>query len=167
MFLIANWKAYVEDLPKAKTLVAAAKRAAKRGEERIVLAPPAPLMGHLALMRLGPVALAAQDVSLTTGGAHTGEATAQAFAAAGATYALIGHSERRAAGDSDRIVAEKLAHAVAHGLTPVLCVGEAARDADGRYLQGIREQLGAAVASATPQIRRAGRVASGAGMGVW
>ena len=153
MLVVANWKAYVEDLAKAKRLVAIGRRGAARSGVEVVLAPPAPLLGLLARGKRGGVTLAAQDVSATTGGAYTGEATAAAYAAAGACYAIVGHSERRAAGDSDIVVAEKLQHAVAHGLTPILCVGEAARDHEGRYLSIVREALAAALGGLTPKGR--------------
>jgi len=42
----------------------------------------------------------------------------------GARYSLVGHADRRAAGDTDGIIAEKLALAVRDGLIPILCVGE-------------------------------------------
>lgn len=145
MLIVANWKAYIEELAKAKKLFALAKRLAGGTGISIVLAPPAPLLGALAVRNKSKVAFAAQDVSLTTGGAYTGEVTAQAYAAAGATYAILGHSERRAAGDTDAIVAEKLAHALAHGLTPILCVGEKERDGEGRYLAVVREELTLAI----------------------
>ena len=107
----------------------------------IVLAPPSPLLGSLAARNRSKIAFAAQDVSASMGGAATGEATAGAFAAAGAVYAIIGHSERRARGETDMLIAEKLSHAVAHNLIPILCVGEHERDNEGRYLSFIREQL--------------------------
>jgi triosephosphate isomerase len=88
-----------------------------------------------------PVAFAAQDVSVTTGGAQTGEVTAQAYAASGATYAIIGHSERRAQGDTNSRVQEKLSHALAQGLIPILCIGEHERDTEGQYLAFLREEL--------------------------
>ena len=138
MLIVANWKAYVEDLPKAKKLFATSKSLAKRNISTIVLAPPAPFLGALAAGNTSAVAFAAQDVSATLGGAQTGEATAPAYAGAGATYAIIGHSERRAAGDTDALVAQKLALSLSHGLVPILCVGERARDGEGRYLSFIR-----------------------------
>lgn len=147
MLIVANWKAYVEDLAKAKKLFALAKRLANTTGTTIVLAPPAPLLGALAARNKSRVAFSAQDVSRTTGGALTGEITAQAYAASGATYAIIGHSERRAVGDTDALVAEKLAHALAHGLTPILCVGERERDGEGRYLAIVREELTLAIES--------------------
>ena len=153
MLIVANWKAYVEELAKAKKLFALAKRLASAAKVRIVLAPPAPLLGALAARNRSSIAFAAQDVSRTTGGAETGEITAQAYAAAGATYAIIGHSERRSAGDTDPIVAEKLAHALAHGLIPILCVGETEHDGEGRYLALVREELTAALSPLSPKER--------------
>ncbi|MDO8593747.1 MAG: triose-phosphate isomerase family protein [bacterium] len=145
MLIVANWKAYVEDLAKAKKLFATSKKLAKGTSNHIVLTPPAPLLGALAIRNKSKVAFAAQDISATTGGARTGEVTAQVYAAAGATYAIIGHSERRAAGDTDALVSEKLAHALAQGLTPILCVGEKERDGEGRYLAVVREELTLAI----------------------
>lgn len=153
MLIVANWKAYVEELTKAKKLFAVSKRLARTTKIAIVLAPPAPLLGALTVRNTSKVAFAAQDVSLTTGGAETGEATAAAYAAAGATYAIIGHSERRAAGDTDTAIAEKLARVLAHNLTPILCVGESERDGEGRYLSFIREELTTALRTLAPKER--------------
>lgn len=153
MFIVANWKAYVEEYAKAKKLFMTSKRLARESSCIIVLAPSAPLIGALALRNKSAVAFAAQDVSLTTGGAKTGEVTAQVYAATGATYAIIGHSERRSAGDTTAIVAEKLSHALAHGLIPILCVGEKERDGEGLYLSVIREEITTAIESLTPKER--------------
>lgn len=152
MLIVANWKAYVDDFAKAKKLFALAKRLTSK-DIRVVLAPPAPLLGTLATRNKSNVAFAAQDVSLTAGGALTGEVTAGAYAAAGATYAIIGHSERRAAGDTDAIVAEKIVQALSHGLTPILCVGETERDGEGKYLSVVREGLTLALSPLTQKER--------------
>ena len=96
---------------------------------------------------------AAQDVPAPRGGAATGEVTARMCETSGASYAIIGHSERRAAGDTDSIVAEKLAHALAHDLIPILCVGEHERDSEGRYLAYVREEITSALASLTSKER--------------
>ena len=153
MLIVANWKAYVEDIGKAKKLFAISKKLAKETGIKIVLAPSSPFLGALVLRNKSNVVFAAQDVSRTTGGARTGEATAQSYAAVGAKYAIIGHSERRAAGDTDAVIAEKLSHAVAHGLTPILCVGEHERDGEGRYLNFIREELTNVIRPLSPKER--------------
>ena len=153
MLIVANWKAYVEDLAKAKKLLGASKRLSNTTGITIVLAPPAPLLGALAVRNKSKVAFSAQDISVTAGGARTGEITAQAYSTAGATYAIIGHSERRTAGDTDAIVSKKLAHALAQGLIPILCIGESERDGEGRYLAVVREELTLAVEPLAPKDR--------------
>jgi len=153
MLIVANWKAYVEEFAKAKKLFAESKKLAHQTDCEIVLAPPAPLLGALAVRNKSSVAFAAQDVSKTAGGAETGEVTSQAYTAVGATYAIIGHSERRSAGDTDAIISEKLAHALAQGLIPILCVGERERDDDGAYLTFIREELTRAIEPLAPKER--------------
>jgi triosephosphate isomerase (TIM) len=164
MLIVANWKAYIEDLKKAKKLFSVSKRLARTTGIDIVLAPPAPFFSVLAAhnkpaspktpSRGGSrVAFAAQDISATTGGALTGEATAAAYASSGAAYVLVGHSERRAKGDTDSVVAEKLVRALAHGLIPILCIGEHERDPEGRYLALVREELTTALTALSPKER--------------
>ncbi|MBI3572232.1 triose-phosphate isomerase [Candidatus Kaiserbacteria bacterium] len=153
MFIVANWKAYVESLAEAKKLAELAKRLAAKTRVSLVIAPPAPLLAFLAARNRSSIGFAAQDVSAETGGAETGEVLAQISASAGATYAIIGHSERRARGESDEVVARKLAHALAQGLIPILCVGEHERDAEGGYLTFVREQVSSALEPLEPKER--------------
>ncbi len=158
MLIVANWKAYVEDLARAKKLAVLAKRLAGTTKHDLVLAPTAPFLALLAARNRSSVAFAAQDISATVGGAATGEISARACAGAGATYVLIGHSERRAAGlpgqgDTDAIVAEKLRRALAQGLVPILCVGERERDTEGHYLAFVRAQMTSALDAVEPNER--------------
>ena len=153
MLIVANWKAYVEDVKKAKKLFSTSKRLARVTGATIVLAPPAPLLGALAVNNKSAVAFSAQDISATTGGALPGAATAGAYAAAGATYVIVGHSERRAMGDTDSVIVEKLARTFANGLRPILCIGERERDSEGRYLSFLREELTVALRALTPKER--------------
>ncbi len=145
MLVVANWKAYVEDVSKAKKLAALAKRLQKATKVRITLAPPAPFIGLLAPRGSAELHFAAQDIGAGASGAHTGELTAAMYASLGARYTLIGHSERRAAGDAREVVVEKMKHAHVHGLTPILCVGEKVRDTEGQYLAELRADIVSAV----------------------
>lgn len=153
MLIIANWKAYVEEAAQAKKLYATAKRLASASKHELVLAPPAPLLSLLSAKNRSRVAFSAQDVSASTGGAATGENTAAAYAAAGASYAIVGHSERRAMGETDATIALKLRHALAEGMTPVLCVGERERDLEGHYLSFVRAEITAALEQLEPKER--------------
>jgi len=67
----------------------------------------------------------AQDVSQHTSGAYTGEVSPQFLAKLGCTYAVVGHSERRQYhGEDEAVTNAKVKSALAHGLVPILCVGE-------------------------------------------
>lgn len=70
-----------------------------------------------------------QDVSEHDSGAYTGEVSGAFLAKLGASYAIVGHSERRQYhAETDAIVGRKAAAAVRHGIVPVICVGETAED---------------------------------------
>ena len=71
------------------------------------------------------VAWGAQNLSEHAQGAFTGEVSASMLQDFACRYVLVGHSERRSIyGESDAVIAEKFAAALAAGLRPVLCVGE-------------------------------------------
>lgn len=72
-----------------------------------------------------PIAYGGQDISEHESGAYTGETSGQMLAALGATYALVGHSERRQYhAETEQITNAKVKAAFAAGLVPILCVGE-------------------------------------------
>jgi triosephosphate isomerase (TIM) len=78
--------------------------------------------------------LGAQNVYFEEKGAFTGEISAGMLEALKVGYVIVGHSERREVfGETDEVVARKVKVAFAHGMTPILCVGESAeeREASG------------------------------------
>jgi triosephosphate isomerase len=71
------------------------------------------------------LSLGAQNASLATSGAHTGEVSATMLQEMGCRFVLVGHSERRSLyHESDRDVAARFRQVLAADMTPVLCVGE-------------------------------------------
>lgn len=152
MLIVSNWKAYVETAKNAEALFASAKKLAKKYPHELVLAVPSPYIGLLH-SNTSAVTLAAQDISATLGGAETGEVTAGLVADLGARFVIIGHSERRALGETNEIVAEKIQHAFAHGLRPIVCVGERERDVDAQYLKLIRAEIASAFSPLTQRQR--------------
>jgi triosephosphate isomerase len=70
-------------------------------------------------------ALGAQHCHWEDKGAYTGEISPVFLAKLGVQYVIVGHSERRELfGDTDEIVARKVSAIIAHGMTPIVCVGE-------------------------------------------
>ena len=66
-----------------------------------------------------------QDISVHASGAYTGEVSGPMLAKLGCTYAVVGHSERREYHDeTDEVVNAKAKAALAHGLVPIVCMGE-------------------------------------------
>ncbi len=152
MLIVGNWKTYVETVTKAKALLTNAKRIVAKGGNEIVIAPPAPYLGVLFAGK-SKVGFASQDISLASRGAATGETTATMLTSLGVTYAIVGHSERRAKGETDALVTEKVRHALTNRIIPILCIGELTRDPDGKYLKRIREEVSTVYASLTPSER--------------
>lgn len=70
------------------------------------------------------IAIGAQNCSEFSAGAHTGGTDAALLAEMGASYVILGHSERRAAGETDARVKAKAERAITQGLRPIVCVGE-------------------------------------------
>lgn len=95
-------------------------------QSELAVCPPYPFLSMAERMLAGSeVGLGAQNVSTEEGGAFTGEVSAAMLAEFGCRYVICGHSERRSLyGESDAIIARKLALACRHGLTAILCVGE-------------------------------------------
>jgi len=71
------------------------------------------------------VGLGAQNCADKASGAYTGEVSAAMIASTGATYVILGHSERRAYyGETNAILKEKVMLALENNLTPIFCIGE-------------------------------------------
>ncbi|XP_055136835.2 triosephosphate isomerase isoform X2 [Symphalangus syndactylus] len=71
------------------------------------------------------IAVAAQNCYKVTNGAFTGEISPGMIKDCGATWVVLGHSERRHVfGESDELIGQKVAHALAEGLGVIACIGE-------------------------------------------
>ena len=107
-----------------------------------VVCPPHVFVGDLRKSVTGHrCVLGAQNAWIDSEGAYTGEISPAMIASLSLPYVIIGHSERRAMGETDELVNKKIIAALKAGLTVVLCVGEHERDADGEYLKFISAQL--------------------------
>lgn len=119
----------------------------------LIIFPPALSLAAAVESRGGrpEVHLGVQNIHWGEKGAFTGELSVSMVLDAGATYALVGHSERRHVfGETDGEVALKVGACVASGLTPVVCVGETLEERRGGRLEEVIErQLEAALEGLT------------------
>jgi triosephosphate isomerase (TIM) len=116
-YAIANWKMNLppDGIPSYLRGLQAPK------STQVVVAPPFPYLKEMA----GQVTLAGQNCAEQRAGAFTGEVSPDMLRDCGAEFVILGHSERRTLfGESDEMIARKLAVAIDAGLRPILCVGE-------------------------------------------
>ena len=138
--LIGNWKMH-GDGTSLPAIAAIAARAAAAREVEVALCLPATLI-HRAAATCPSLVIGGQDCHHEAHGAHTGEVAPAMLGEAGAQLVILGHSERRAAGEIDAQVAAKVRAALAAGLRVVICVGETlAERRDGRALAVVSDQL--------------------------
>ncbi|MBI3957131.1 MAG: triosephosphate isomerase [Candidatus Kerfeldbacteria bacterium] len=128
-FLIANWKLYVSGKASVKLARTYRSRFGGKKYPRVaqVLCPAMPELETLAVvLQSSGIALGAQTVGHPATAAATGDVSAVTLKEIGCRYVIVGHSERRAAGETDADITLKLRAAAKAGLVPILCVGEPA-----------------------------------------
>ncbi len=129
-YIVGNWK-----MNGTRAMLAEARAidrgAARHPGVRVAVAPPFTLIQTLA-EKAEAMAIGGQDCHAAASGAYTGDVAAAMLADAGATFVILGHSERRAIhGETDDVVRAKAEAALSAGLEVIVCVGEteAQRDA--------------------------------------
>ncbi|MAD75317.1 MAG: triose-phosphate isomerase [Rheinheimera sp.] len=142
--IAANWKmngsrALVETVSQQLTTL--------NSEVDVLICPPATLLAYFPVSE--HYSLGAQDISEHAEGAYTGELSGSLINEAGASFVLVGHSERRQYhAETDQLVCAKIQQAIAAGLTPVLCIGETLAERQQENTeQVIAKQLAAVYAS--------------------
>ena len=107
-----------------------------------IICPPAHLL-HSAASLPGPLAIGGQNCHHAPSGAFTGDISAEQLADCGASYVILGHSERREGySESDSLVRDKARAALNSGLTPIICLGESQEQrVDGRAIEVVLAQL--------------------------
>ena len=128
-YIVGNWK-----MNGTRALLAEA-RAIDRGASRapgvrVAIAPPFTLINPMA-DAVQEIAVGGQDCHVQPSGAFTGDISAPMLKDAGATFTIVGHSERRAMhGESDAVVLAKAEAALGAGLDVIICVGETEAERD-------------------------------------
>ncbi len=127
MLIAGNWKMHT--VPDAAVELArdVARRVRSHADSvAVAVCPPSISLAAVGeVVRNTPVRLGAQTMHEAEQGAYTGEVSAPMLGAVGCHYVILGHSERRQLfGEIDAGVNRKTLAALAHGLVPIVCVGE-------------------------------------------
>lgn len=142
--VIANWKMHPKSPRDAARLAHFVGRELKKVRNvEVVLAPPflyIPIVLGV-IKRDAGLKIAAQDTFYENGGAYTGEISPLQLKASGARFVIVGHSERRALGETDEVVNKKIKAVLESGMRAVLCVGEKEKERDVVFPKIIREEL--------------------------
>jgi triosephosphate isomerase len=156
-YVLSSWKMYptVDQAQSSfEALQAGLHERAQRGDvvPRVILCPPfLSLVPFAALVDHDLLALGAQNCHWEAEGPYTGEISPRMLQGL-VDYVLVGHSERRAAGETDEQVARKVTAVAVHGLTPILLVGEdePSEDAILRSEDQLRQGLSGVEVSSQP-----------------
>ncbi len=111
---------------------------------------------HLAsvseLLKGSIIQVSAENCADKASGAYTGEVSAAMVASTGATYCIIGHSERRTYyGETHEILKQKVALALENSLRPIFCIGETKDEREaGNQNAVVKAQLEGSVFNLTP-----------------
>ncbi|MDP3962294.1 MAG: triose-phosphate isomerase [bacterium] len=141
--IVGNWKMNPTTLSEAVNLFKKVKNTAQRlAHTHVIVCPPFPYITKFTSSTAKPsVGIGAQNAFFEERGAFTGEVSPVMLRDLGVSHVIIGHSERRAEGESDEIVAKKVQAVLESGIHPIVCVGEKDRDAHGLYLDILRIQI--------------------------
>lgn len=137
--IVANWKLNPSSLDEAECIVKGLG-AKKLKKVEVVICPPAVFLSKLALKKGGAL-FGVQNIFYESVGPFTGEVSAGMARSAGASFAIVGHSERRAMGENNADVSKRVLASVKVGLKTILCVGEKERDLHGHYFSYLKAQI--------------------------
>ena len=153
--VLGNWKMH-GTIAEARTLAGGVRDGLKRPRGVDVgVCPPFTALAAVAETLAGSsVRLGAQNCHYEASGAHTGEISPPMLVDLGCRLVLLGHSERRKEmGETDEQINKKMHAALAHALTPVLCVGETAEERrQGLTFTTVEGQLRAGLAGLGPEL---------------
>ncbi|WP_409433686.1 triose-phosphate isomerase [Litorimonas sp. RW-G-Af-16] len=146
--IAANWKMHgdMSWIDKVTELDALLPKN-EREHVDLLLCPPFTMVSTMHVLG-SPLSIyiGAQNCHADVSGAHTGEVSAEMLADAGASYVIIGHSERRAAGETNADVRAKAEAAKRAGLTAIVCVGESLAQREvGEAIATVLAQIEASV----------------------
>lgn len=162
--VVANWKMAPRTLLEAKKTFTTYKKfmlrrgyagQAKNSDKgvTVVFCPPFQYIRDLKKDYKGnKIFFGAQDIFYEKEGAYTGEISGDMIKDLGARFVIVGHSERRALGETNEIISKKLKTSLEFGFHTILCIGEKERDFEGNYLKELSQQISGSLSNISPSL---------------
>ena len=140
--IIGNWKMNPVKSAIAKTHFLAVKKGIQTYKNvDVAVAVPFVYLAELGKLVSARLSLAAQNAAAEKEGPFTGEISPDMLAGCKVTYSILGHSERRALGETNELISRKIKASLKAKLTPVLCVGETDREHGMWHLGSVKTQI--------------------------
>lgn len=138
-----NWKMN-NNQTTTKSLLMALRNITVPAESRVMVAPPfVHLFQSFNLTQGTPISVAAQNMHAAPSGAYTGEVSADMIKSVGVESVILGHSERRTYfGETNSLLAEKVASALDQGMEIIFCFGEQLEERkQNKHFEVVEQQL--------------------------
>ena len=141
--IVANWKMNPPTLKEAKLLFNSVKKGLKNIKNtEVVICPPFIYIPTFQHSNIRTIKLGAQDCFWRKKGAFTGEISPKMLKNLGCEYIIVGHSERRALGETGEMINKKIKAAIKAKLKPILCIGETFKERKkGKTFKVLKNQL--------------------------
>ena len=143
--IVGNWKCNPTSLNEAKKLFNSVKKGLRNIKNvKVVICPPFSYLSLISSFLIPPSSfkLGAQDCFWEEKGAFTGEISPLMLKDLGCKYVIVGHSERRALGETDEMINKKIKAVLKAKLTPILCIGETLKERKkGKTFKVLKTQL--------------------------
>mgnify|MGYP002845823266 CR=1 FL=1 len=132
MYFIANWKMFggLNSLNSLHNVIKFYKSFKKKRNTKIIFCPPSTLIRPMSKkLKNSQIEVGAQNChEQLTYGPYTGSINSKMLKNVGAKYVIIGHSEVRYSGDTDRLINLKIKNAIQSGLKVIFCIGETLKE---------------------------------------
>lgn len=143
--IIGNWKMNPDSFEEARRILNKIKRVSVDIKKTsIAIAPPFVFMQPISksvTSSKSKLILGSQNVSLYENNSSTGEVSIEMLKKIGVSICIVGHSERRHMGEKDEEVATKVKRLIKNNISPVVCIGEEVRGAQGEHLDFLKNQI--------------------------
>ncbi|MBU3964390.1 triose-phosphate isomerase [Patescibacteria group bacterium] len=139
--VVANWKCNPQTLAQAKKLFLAVSMGIKKTKAEVVICPPFIFIPGISAVIKSPIKLGAQD-AFPQEGSFTSQISVRMLKLFGCEYAIIGHSEKRALGETDEMINKKIMACLDNDIIPIFCIGESWQERKkGKTEQVLERQL--------------------------